>query len=271
MINENSSKEEVLAAVKVDGYQLTNASTALKNNREVVFAAVTQYGYAIKFASCEMRKHKDIMLAAVRYDGEFLHLAAENLQDDEELVRDAVQNNPRALRFASEPLQEKIAAYRKQHSCSSIEALNAMVSKGRILVSYRAKTTDALLDERMIRAPSSTVLKIFGLMACWRPSIMAPRKKDVPCKDIAGHISKFVPYSLPPINRLTANKAHLAAVEATKKEIHNLFKIMIQTPGISDLEIPFIDIIIMYSVYIPPAIKLEELQEQVYAPNGPAS
>ena len=46
MINENSTKEEVLEAVKQDGELLEYASDELKSDRDVVTAAVQQNGRA---------------------------------------------------------------------------------------------------------------------------------------------------------------------------------------------------------------------------------
>ena len=46
-INKDSLKAEVLAAVKIDGLALKDASTELKADKEVVKAAVSQNGLAL--------------------------------------------------------------------------------------------------------------------------------------------------------------------------------------------------------------------------------
>ena len=55
MINETSTKAEVLAAVKQDGYALRFASDELRGDKEVVLAAVKQDGRAFEYASEELR------------------------------------------------------------------------------------------------------------------------------------------------------------------------------------------------------------------------
>tara|TARA_Y100000310_G_scaffold80921_1_gene77564 strand:+ start:588 stop:737 length:150 start_codon:yes stop_codon:yes gene_type:complete len=47
MINKDSTKEEVLEAVKENGLVLHFASEELQNDREVVFAAVKNGGFVL--------------------------------------------------------------------------------------------------------------------------------------------------------------------------------------------------------------------------------
>ena len=54
-INENSSREDVLAAVKEDGYALEEAADELKADREIVLTAVKQSGLALKYASDDLK------------------------------------------------------------------------------------------------------------------------------------------------------------------------------------------------------------------------
>jgi len=55
MINKNSTKEEVLEAVKQNGLALEYASKELQNDRDVVLAAVKQCGEALRYASDELK------------------------------------------------------------------------------------------------------------------------------------------------------------------------------------------------------------------------
>ena len=55
MIDKNSTKEEVLEAVKQEGFALRFASDELRGDREVVLEAVKQDGDALEFASEELR------------------------------------------------------------------------------------------------------------------------------------------------------------------------------------------------------------------------
>ena len=57
MINENSSRDEVLAAVKEDGWSLEYASDLLRADKEVVLEAVKQDGYALGCALGDLRQH----------------------------------------------------------------------------------------------------------------------------------------------------------------------------------------------------------------------
>ena len=50
MIDKNSTKEEVLEAIKGEGVALRDASEELKGDRDVVMAAVRQDGTALQYA-----------------------------------------------------------------------------------------------------------------------------------------------------------------------------------------------------------------------------
>lgn len=66
MIDENSSRDEVLELVKKCGGILQYASNELKNDREVVMAAVKDIGFAFRFASHELREDKEIVMEATK-------------------------------------------------------------------------------------------------------------------------------------------------------------------------------------------------------------
>jgi len=65
MINENSTKAEVLEAVNNIGSLLKYASEKLRNDKEVVLAAVKKKGDALRYASDELRGDREVVLAAV--------------------------------------------------------------------------------------------------------------------------------------------------------------------------------------------------------------
>ena len=69
MINKNSTKQEVLEAVRLNGYALCFASDELRNDREVVLAAVNQEGWALRHASEELQNDREMVLAAVKQWG----------------------------------------------------------------------------------------------------------------------------------------------------------------------------------------------------------
>ncbi|NBX84666.1 MAG: DUF4116 domain-containing protein [Gammaproteobacteria bacterium] len=47
MFNINSSREQVLAGVTIDGMLLKNASNQFKDDKEIVLAAVKENGWAL--------------------------------------------------------------------------------------------------------------------------------------------------------------------------------------------------------------------------------
>ena len=106
MINENSSRDEVLAAVRQNGYALEYASKDLRADKEVVLAAVKQKGWAIHCASEDLRKDKKVVLAAVRQKGCALKFSSEDLRKDKEVVLEAVKEDGFVLRFALGGLRE---------------------------------------------------------------------------------------------------------------------------------------------------------------------
>ncbi|NBT53138.1 MAG: DUF4116 domain-containing protein [Marivivens sp.] len=55
MIDENSTKKEMLEAVRRNGYALQLASEELKNDREVVLQALRQNIYALEYVSDELQ------------------------------------------------------------------------------------------------------------------------------------------------------------------------------------------------------------------------
>ena len=79
-INKNSTKAEVLEAVKQDGYWLQYASEELRGDKEVVLAAVSQNGWALQFASKELMADREFMMKAVRRYGWALEHASDELR-----------------------------------------------------------------------------------------------------------------------------------------------------------------------------------------------
>jgi len=75
MINEKSTKSEVMEAVKQNGYVLCYASEELRNDRDVVLEAIKQYGYALYYASEALRADREFVLEAVKQNGLALYYA----------------------------------------------------------------------------------------------------------------------------------------------------------------------------------------------------
>jgi hypothetical protein len=86
MIDGNSTKAEVLKAVKRDGYALKFASEELRNDKEVVIAAVgykgtfLRHGRALKYASEELRNDIDVVRAALSQSWDAVNYASRQIQ-----------------------------------------------------------------------------------------------------------------------------------------------------------------------------------------------
>ena len=61
----NSSKDEMLKRVKIDGLQLLFCSKELKDNYDVALSAVKDNGFAYRFVSKRLKDNKAIVKAAV--------------------------------------------------------------------------------------------------------------------------------------------------------------------------------------------------------------
>lgn len=64
-LNVNSSYEEVLSTVKIDGMELEHANAQLRDNKEICLAAVKQCGDALEYCSQRLRDDYELALAAI--------------------------------------------------------------------------------------------------------------------------------------------------------------------------------------------------------------
>jgi hypothetical protein len=97
-----ADRDVVLAAVTRDGWTLEFADVVLKADKDVVLAAVNQYGWAVKFADVSLKADRDVILAVVQQDGLALRIVDESRKADRDVVFAAVQQNGSALKFADE-------------------------------------------------------------------------------------------------------------------------------------------------------------------------
>ena len=101
--------EIVMTAVNVSGYTLKNASERLRDNHEIVLAAVNNYGESLQFASNRLRDYREIVLTAINSrscsNGFALLYASDRLKDDREIVLVAIHRNGLSLQHASEKLK----------------------------------------------------------------------------------------------------------------------------------------------------------------------
>ena len=105
MITHESTREEVLAAVRQDGRELRYVSEEWQGDREVVLAAVMKDGRAFKYALENLRADREFVLTAVQQNGLALEDASPALKADRDVVLAAVKRNGLALEFASEELK----------------------------------------------------------------------------------------------------------------------------------------------------------------------
>lgn len=86
-------KDDVLEAVKEDGYVLEYASDALKGDRDVVLAAVEQCGGALEYASDALKGDREVVTAAMEQDRTALQYATPTLREEFEKKRNVLFND----------------------------------------------------------------------------------------------------------------------------------------------------------------------------------
>jgi len=79
-ITNESTKEEVLKAVKKNGNELKKASDTLKADKVIVLAAVNQNGLALQYASEKLKADEEVVLAAVKQNGLAFEFISEELK-----------------------------------------------------------------------------------------------------------------------------------------------------------------------------------------------
>jgi hypothetical protein len=91
-----NDKTVVLAALKINGLLLEQASNHLKGDFDIVEAAVSQNGCAIEFASNTLKRNKKIINAAVESNGYALEYVK---CIDYNTLKIAVKSNPASIRY----------------------------------------------------------------------------------------------------------------------------------------------------------------------------
>jgi len=106
MINSESTREEVLKAVKQDGNQLQYASDELKRDKDIVRAAMenTSSGAttpAFQHAAASLKADREFVIEMLGMTGHNLQYASDELKSDKEVVLAAVRNKIHAFRHAA--------------------------------------------------------------------------------------------------------------------------------------------------------------------------
>jgi hypothetical protein len=99
MINENSTRAQVLEAVSSEGVLLSLASDEFKNDKEIVLAAVSQNYFAYRDASESLKTDKDIICAALSQDVLFFLELPNEFQNNKELAIAVVSRCDQVFNF----------------------------------------------------------------------------------------------------------------------------------------------------------------------------
>lgn len=164
------TREEVLAAVRTDGWVLRLASMELRADREVVLEAVKNCGGALQFAAAELCGDRDVVLEAVKQCGTALVFAYRAFRSDREIVLEALKTTGRALLWASAELQndEELIFIAVRKTPRVIEHLRFMWSAGASDLIAAAQSAIAkehdpypvLLIDRVTPRPNGSFMKI---------------------------------------------------------------------------------------------------------------
>ena len=104
-INQNSSREAVLKAVKTCGLDLLSADEKFKADREIVLAAVKSNGSIFEDIDKSLQTDREVVLEAVKSEGEVLEDVNDRFKSDREIVLAAVKSKGMALKYASDELK----------------------------------------------------------------------------------------------------------------------------------------------------------------------
>ena len=101
IIMNNSYKNLVLLALRVDIHILMYISIDLKNDEEIMLIAIKKSKFGLKYASTDLQNNKEFVLKAVKYHGLALGFAEDAFKNDKEIVLEAVKQNKLSLFSAS--------------------------------------------------------------------------------------------------------------------------------------------------------------------------
>jgi hypothetical protein len=104
-IDKNSTKEEVLEAVKQDCWTLRHASLELRNNKEIVMEAIRKNANTLQCASDELKNDKTFILEIIKIDGNALQYVSSYLKNDKEVVMEAIKQKAYVLSYASKKIK----------------------------------------------------------------------------------------------------------------------------------------------------------------------
>ena len=106
IINKNSTRAEVLAAVREDGYALSKANTKFRDDHEIVLASVSWNSESIKYASDRLKNNRKIVLTAIQDDSRNFKYASEKIRMNDKISISAIGSHGINLKYASKKLQK---------------------------------------------------------------------------------------------------------------------------------------------------------------------
>ena len=101
-LNINSSYEEVLSAVKINGIELEHANALLRDDNAICLAAVNQCGDALEYCSQRLRDDYELALTAIATRNfrksvlgysDAWHFVSERLKNEYDFILDAIRYN----------------------------------------------------------------------------------------------------------------------------------------------------------------------------------
>ena len=105
-INKDSTKEEVLKAIKKNPYHLLYANEIYKKDKEVIKAALKNDGRALEYVSNEIKNDEDIIFASITSSKNPNKLENDLLKKNKSFIKKALKNNPYVLLDADKSLKE---------------------------------------------------------------------------------------------------------------------------------------------------------------------
>lgn len=123
MINKNSTRAEVLAAVREDGYALSKANTKFRDDHEIVLASVSWNSESIKYASDRLKNNRKIVLKAIQDDSRNFKYASEKIRMNDKIAMSAIGSHGINLKYASKKLQNYFGIVKDAYENAGEEVL----------------------------------------------------------------------------------------------------------------------------------------------------
>lgn len=157
-LNVNSSYEEVLSTVKIDGMELGHANAQLRDNKEICLAAVNQCGDALEYCSQRLRDDYELALAAIAARNfrkspplgysDAWEFVSERLKNEYDFILDAIKYNHHIALYIPQNLLSEYYFMEKavQRNGAVIQYASLEIKQDRKIVSKAAKQNGWFLN-----------------------------------------------------------------------------------------------------------------------------